>query len=69
MKELRRQGSVDCPFEDWMVFAVHQSAFAGQLDLEHAAVAAVVAVVAVVVVAAVASESAASSDDHLLSLG
>ena len=63
MKELRRQGSVDCPFEDWMVFAVHQSAFAGQLDLEHAAAAVVAAV------AAVASESAASSDDHLLSLG
>ena len=62
MKELRRQGSVDCPFEDWMVFAVHQSAFAGQLDLEHAAAA-------VAAVAAVASESAASSDDHLLSLG
>ena len=57
MKELRRQGSVDCPFEDWMVFAVHQWAFAGQLDLEHAAVA------------AVASASAASSDDRLLSLG
>ena len=64
MKELRRQASVDCPFEDWMVFAVHQWAFAGQLDLdlEHA-------VVAVVAVAAAASASAASSDDRLLSLG
>ena len=58
MKELRRQASVDCPFEDWMVFAVHQWAFAGQLDLEHAAV-----------VAVAASASAASSDDRLLSLG
>ena len=57
MKELRRQASVDCPFEDWMVFAVHQWAFAGQLDLEHSAVV------------AVASASAASSDDRLLSLG
>ena len=60
MKELRRQASVDCPFEDWMAFAEHQWAFAGQLDLEHAAV---------VAVAAVASASAASSDDRLLSLG
>ena len=60
MKELRRQASVDCPFEDWMVFAVHQWAFAGQLDLENAAVVAVVAV---------ASASAASSDDRSLSLG